>query len=372
MGMGEDRKQQNQTTSLTGESLPPAFARSQTLEPAELQASFAKAVGAWLVRTPSPQTRSNYARDLHQFLRFCKIDSGHIEELIRHQRRALKPDEVKKLIDSARSSGQRIQGYSGEARARVYLMSFLTGLRRSELASLTAASFDLKSKQPTLTVLAACSKHRRTDVLPLHPELVVVLANWLKDVKPGGLLFPKLERKKTWLMVKKDLERVGIPYETAEGIADFHAAGRHTHITELLRNGATLPEAKELARHTDVKMTMRYTHIGMRDQANALASLPSPKPAPISDVAPNPSQQFSQQSGGSNRQTVAKRVTGWQQSKKNPAASKPVQIEACDAAGQSAAEPGTDSAQWRRRELNPQPFLGDYGKQCNQGKADVL
>ena len=33
-------------------------------------------------------------------------------------------------------------------------------------------------------------------------------------------------------MVKKDLERVGIPYKTEEGVADFHAAGRHTHITE--------------------------------------------------------------------------------------------------------------------------------------------
>jgi hypothetical protein len=29
-------------------------------------------------------------------------------------------------------------------------------------------------------------------------------------------------------MVKKDLERAGIPYETEEGTADFHAVGRHT------------------------------------------------------------------------------------------------------------------------------------------------
>ena len=75
-------------------------------------------------------------------------------------------------------------------------------------------------------------------------------------------------------MVRKDLERVGIPYETAEGIADFHAAGRHTYITELLRNGATIPEARELARHSDVNMTMRYTHIGIDDQAKALSQLP--------------------------------------------------------------------------------------------------
>jgi hypothetical protein len=71
-----------------------------------------------------------------------------------------------------------------------------------------------------------------------------------------------------------DLERIGVPYETAQGIADFHAAGRHTHVTQLLRNGATLPEAKELARHSDVKMTMRYAHIGLEDQAEAIRRLP--------------------------------------------------------------------------------------------------
>jgi hypothetical protein len=84
-------------------------------------------------------------------------------------------------------------------------------------------------------------------------------------------------------MVKKDLERVGIPYETEEGIADFRAAGRHTHITELLRNGASLVETKELARHSDIKTTMRYTHIGIKDQARALAGLVAPKGRP-SDV----------------------------------------------------------------------------------------
>jgi len=66
-----------------------------------------------------------------------------------------------------------------------------------------------------------------------------------------------------------------IPYETEEGIADFHAAGRHTHITELLRNGATLAETRELARHTDVRQTMKYTHIGVQDQARAVQNIPT-------------------------------------------------------------------------------------------------
>jgi integrase len=164
-----------------------------------------------------------------------------------------------------------IQRYDGETRARIYILSYMTGPRKGELASLTRRSFDLEASQPTLTVQAGTSKHRRKDVLPLHPALVRLVRPWLPAEGP---LFPCLARRKTWLMIKKDLKAAGIPYETW-GIADFHAAGRHTHTTELLRNGATLPEAKELARHQDVKMTMRYTHIGLGDQAKALQQLPS-------------------------------------------------------------------------------------------------
>ncbi len=196
---------------------------------------------------------------------------------VRHVRRALTSNEVSKLVESARSSRKWIQGISGEQRARIYLLSYMTGFRRAELASLTPRSFKLSATPATVTVEAACSKHRRKDVMPLHPELVVILPSWLKGMKPDAKLFPLLDRKKTWLMVKKDLERVGIAYETDEGIADFHAAGRHSHITELLRNGASLPEAKKLARHSDVNMTMRYTHIGLGDQAKAIANLPAPR-----------------------------------------------------------------------------------------------
>ena len=150
----------------------------------------------------------------------------------------------------------------------------MTWLRRKEIASLTPTSFKLDQAVPTVTVEAVASKHSKKDVLPLHPELVKLLRVWLEGIKPASQLFPKLAKRRTSLMVKKDLERVGIPYKTEDGFADFHAAGRHTHITELLRNGTTLPEARELARHSDVRTTMRYTHIGLNDQAKAVANLP--------------------------------------------------------------------------------------------------
>ena len=190
-------------------------------------------------------------------------------------RRALEPEEMEKLVDSARSSGVVMQGYTGEQRARVYIFSYLTGLRRSEMGSIFPTSFDLDAEQPTVRVKAAFSKHRRKDVLPLHPDLIPMIGEWLAGLGPNDPLFPKLDEKRTWDWVRKDLERVGIPYKTEDGIADFHAAGRHTHITGLLRNGATLAEARELARHSDVRMTMKYTHIDIEDQAKALANLPT-------------------------------------------------------------------------------------------------
>jgi len=235
------------------------------------------------------RTYNHYLQALDAFCHWCVATNRllrnpliGVERLntavdVRHPRRALTAEQVAKLVESARSSRIRIQGYTGEERARIYLLSYMTGLRKKEIASLMPRSFALHASPPTVTVEAACSKHRRKDVLPLHPDLVVMLPGWIEGLTAGQKLFPRLERRKTCIMVKKDLVRVGIPYETADGIADFHAAGRHTHITELLRNGVSLPEAKELARHSDINMTMRYAHIGIRDQAKAIVNLPVPR-----------------------------------------------------------------------------------------------
>jgi integrase len=232
------------------------------------------------------RTYNHYIQAFDSFLNWCVpsrllvnpilgMERMNVETDIRHARRALMPDEMQKLIDSARQSGVSIQCFDGEQRARIYIISYMTGLRRNEIASLTPRSFNLRGDQPTLTVEAKSSKHKKKDVMPLHHDFVETIRGWIEGIPPSEKLFPKLGNRRTWLMVKKDLERVGIPYENEDGIADFHAAGRHTHITELFRNGATVPEAQKLARHSDVKMTMKYTHIGMADQAKALGRLPS-------------------------------------------------------------------------------------------------
>ncbi len=91
----------------------------------------------------------------------------------------------------------------------------------------------------------------------MHPELVALVREWTTGLEPDEPLFPRLARKKTYTMVQKDLERAGIPYETHEGLADFHAAGRHSHITGLVASGASIIEAKELAPHADIRQTAK-------------------------------------------------------------------------------------------------------------------
>lgn len=288
------------------------------------------AFGRWLVS--SKRTNANPVAGLKRL---------NSEVDVRRKRRALTPDEFAKLIQSARSSTKSIQCFDGETRSRIYMLSYLTGLRRGELASLTPQSFNLDGNPATLTVEAACSKHRRTDVLPLHPELVSMLREWLAELSPNEPMFPKLKNRRTWLMVKRDLEGAGIEYETADGVADFHAAGRHSYITELMRNGATLPEAKELARHSDVKMTMRYTHIGIEDQAEAIRRLPCQWIVSDSDVTNGHSMTADvNDSEAANSDAAARPCEQSRSVNENPSVTQ-----------------GATEGSWRRRELNPRPEM---------------
>ncbi len=64
--------------------------------------------------------------------------------------------------------------------------------------------------------------------------------------------------------------------KTDEGTADFDWAARHTCASERIRSGVSLPEGKELARHSEIHVTLRYTHNGIVAQALAtVAQSPS-------------------------------------------------------------------------------------------------
>jgi len=136
-----------------------------------------------------------------------------------------------------------------------------------------------------VTVEAAHSKHRRTDVLPLRKATAMVLAAHVTDMPPVAKVFTAMPTK-TVDMIRFDLEAAEIPYVDDSGrYADFHAL-RHTFITNLARSGVHPKVAQDLARHSTIQLTLdRYTHTALETQVEALEKLPdleTQTPAPAS------------------------------------------------------------------------------------------
>jgi integrase len=195
---------------------------------------------------------------------------------LRHERRALIEAELRGLLEAARQSDAETEGLSGRDRMMLYATAMVTGFRASELASLSPTSFDLSSDRPTVTVKAAYSKNRRESVQPLPPDVADALRGYLADRPAGQAIWPGAWPKNAAEMLRADLSVANIPYRDAEGrVADFHAL-RHSYITLLERSGVSPKLAQELARHSDIRLTMNvYTHARLHDLAGAVEGLPS-------------------------------------------------------------------------------------------------
>ncbi len=193
----------------------------------------------------------------------------------RRVRRALSPEEQARLLEATRRAPER-HGMSGEARAWTYRLGLETGLRASELRSLTVASFEgLEGEAPAVRVLAAYAKNRREDLLPMRIGTARELAGFLRGRMPQA---PALPIPHTWRsaeMLSEDLAEAGIePVDDAGRVVDFHAI-RHTFVSTLAAGGVAPKVAQALARHSTITLTLdRYTHLGVFDERSALDALP--------------------------------------------------------------------------------------------------
>jgi integrase len=161
---------------------------------------------------------------------------------------------------------------------------------------LTRDSFNLKGTPATVTVAALNAKNRKQDTLPLMLRLAEALRSKFKSV-PG---FPKTRAfpNMPWgtagaKMIHPDLAAAEI--ECAEKdeqgkkvkhgwVRDFHML-RHTFITSLSENGVHPKVAQDLARHSDINLTMSYyTHLQIDARAKALDALPDLTIAPAKDA----------------------------------------------------------------------------------------
>ncbi len=143
-----------------------------------------------------------------------------------------------------------------------------------------------------MTVKASDSKHKREDVLPVHPELAAKLREWMPV---EGSLWPGSWHQKGAEMIQGDLaaarkawieevqpeerpereQSKRLCYQDERGrYFDFHAL-RSQFVSSLARAGVHPKLAQQLARHSTINLTMgSYTHLDTADLAGALQALP--------------------------------------------------------------------------------------------------
>jgi integrase len=188
-----------------------------------------------------------------------KVDARGKESF---HRRALNDDEARQLLAGPRRP--------------LYLLALHTGLRRGEINALRWGDLHLDTANPFYLVPAAKSKSRKEQPRPLHPELVRELQAMKSagKVTPEALVFP--ERVPAMKAIRADFKAAGIPLVDERGYrADFHAL-RMTYITRLQRAGVSPREAMELARHSDMRLTMKtYTDAAALPLAATVRRLPA-------------------------------------------------------------------------------------------------
>jgi integrase len=183
----------------------------------------------------------------------------------RHIRRVLSPADFDRLIVTTQRGPDRWK-LTGPERALLYLLAATTGLRASELASLTPSSFRWDTKPPTVTVEAAYSKRRRRDTIPLHSGLVKALRVMIDGIPVRSHVWPDRKRTKVqgWSyngarMLSQDLEDAGIPVKDERGhVYDFHSL-RSQFIADMDAAGVSLSRMQKLARHSTPALTSHYT-----------------------------------------------------------------------------------------------------------------
>jgi integrase len=235
----------------------------------------------------APGTCNHFRAAIRSFSKWCfdthrlredplrGLKGYNAKEDPRHDRRTLSLDELHRLI-GATERGPMMLGLSGAARALCYRLAASTGLRYSEIASITPASFDWKA--PSVTIRAAYTKNGDPATLPLPGDLVSDLRPFVAKVPAGSSVWPMSRPGKGAVMIQADLKAAGIEYQDVSGqFFDFHALRCET-ATLADQAGISPRVVQKLMRHSTLELTGRYTRPRAVDIENATSRLPSLKP----------------------------------------------------------------------------------------------
>ena len=217
-------------------------------------------VGRWFddYSRTAPGGANRALEILHQILNFA-IARGHIETnpargVKRNRRpaltRFLSRDEIARLhraLDAKTGTGERQQ-------ADIVRLLLLTGCRLGEIVGLRRSEV----RGDTLMLEASKTGPRK---VPLNGRARAILER--QPAGEGPFVFPspfdparpRCTQLRVWYRVRKEA-----------GIEDVRLHDlRHTHASHAVMNGVPVPVVARMLGHSNVRMTLRYAHLGDRD-----------------------------------------------------------------------------------------------------------
>jgi integrase len=161
--------------------------------------------------------------------------------------RYLEADEIGRLLEASRESRNRYL-------APVVVLAVHTGMRKGEILGLEWERVDLSSARITLYE----TKSGKPRGVPINRAVYDTLIGLEPDAdRRRGRLFPAGNDRRG--------SQVRTAFEAAlarAGIAGFRFHDlRHTAASHLVMRGASLQEVKEILGHSDLRMTLRYSHL---------------------------------------------------------------------------------------------------------------
>ncbi len=217
----------------------------------------------------APRTAARRLSCLRQFYKFLYAEGARKDDptaaldsprLGRPLPKYLSEEDVDRLLAAARDMG----GVKGVRAAALLELLYATGLRVSELVSLSLASVRDKS------AIIVRGKGEKERLVPVGEAARAAVSSYLEireaflpeKVKSSPLLFPAAARgghmtRTAFASMLKDIAvRAGIsPAKVSPHVL------RHSFATHLLSHGADLRSLQQMLGHADISTTQIYTHV---------------------------------------------------------------------------------------------------------------
>jgi len=233
-----------------------------TLRPVDIRRFIAGQLGD----SPSHSAAAQLASALRSYLRYRTICGDSVASLtavisspvqwkIASLPRALKPDEVRRLLAALPYGRKPRRGYA------IVRCALDMGLRAGEIANLSINDIDWRAG----TVTLKGTKSRRQDILPLPITTGQAFADYLQHERPANpsraLFLCRRESRDVPVtayviqnVIRRACQRAGLRGSGSHVL-------RHTLACRLVENGSSLKEVADVLRHRSLESTRIYAKL---------------------------------------------------------------------------------------------------------------